>query len=66
MKFRVYFCFLVGNVNYNKVDVLNATVCISMSIGKEKGSPNLLSFFFFLEERKTKDHGWLKVVKPTT
>jgi hypothetical protein len=46
----------MGNVNYNKVDVLNATVCISMSIGKEKGSPNLLSILFLLEERKTKDH----------
>jgi hypothetical protein len=56
MKFTVYFCFFKGNVNYNKVDVLNATVCILMSIGEKKGSPNLLYIFFLLEERKIKDH----------
>jgi hypothetical protein len=61
MKFRAYFCFFKGNVNYNKVDVLNAIVCILMSIGKKKGLPNLLYIFFLLEERKIKYHFFKKI-----
>jgi hypothetical protein len=45
----------MGNVKYNEVDVLNATICILMSIGEKKGSSNLLYIFFLLEKRKKKD-----------
>jgi hypothetical protein len=56
MKFTIYFWVFKGNVNYNNVNVLNATVFILMSIGKKKGSPNLLYIFFLFEERKIKNH----------